>query len=424
MANNFSKQEMVAFEQVLEGFDDNLVLSKSVKIYNTEASEMERAGDTVWRPMPYIAQSFAGTDMTNNFRDSVQLSVPASISIARSSPFQLTARELRDAVHDKSLGAAATQKLASDINVALMNLAATSGTLVVKRSGPATGFDDVAACDATMNEQGVQMNDRSIALSTRDYNSMASDLAKRVVIQPNSPTLNAYERAFVGDIAGFTTLKLDYANRLTAAAGTTVTISGANQFYVPKATSTAVTGEVGNVDNRYQNVTIAVTGGAVKVGDCFTVADVFATHHITKGDTGQLKTFRITGIVTGSGGSGVVQISPPMISAQGGSDAERAYQNVTATPANGAAVTFLNTAGAQVNPFWHKDALEILPGNFVIPEAAGVAMMKSTTENGISLTMQKFVDIRTNNILFRFDTLFGVVNKQPQMSGIMLFNQT
>lgn len=422
MANAFSKEERVAFEDILEGFQDALVLSKNVSVYNTDSEMMERANDTIWRPQPYIAQSFSGTDMTSNFKDFTQLAVPATLGYSKSVPWTLTAKELRDALQEGRLGDAAKQKLASDINVALMTVAAQQGTLVVKRTSAASGFDDVAQADALMNEQGVQAFDRYLALSTRDYNGMASNLAARQTL--TGKPLTAYDKAYVGMVAGFETYKLDYATRLTAAAGTTVTVNGANQYYTPKATSTAATGETSNVDNRYQNLTIAVTSGTVKVGDCFTIAGVNALHHITKEDTGQLKTFRITGIVSGSGGSGVVTISPPIISAGGSTDAELEYKNVSATPANGAAITFLNTAAANVNPFWQKDALEILPGRYAVPSDAGTAVMRASTDQGIELVMQKFYDINTMKTKYRLDTLFGVVNKQPEMSGIILFSQT
>lgn len=422
MANAFSKEERVAFEDILEGFQDALVLSRNVSVYNTDSEMMERANDTIWRPQPYIAQSFSGTDMTSNFKDFTQLAVPATLGYSKSVPWTLTAKELRDALQEGRLGDAAKQKLASDINVALMTVAANQGTLVVKRTSAASGFDDVAQADALMNEQGVQAFDRYLALSTRDYNGMASNLAARQTL--NGKPLTAYDKAYVGMVAGFETYKLDYATRLTAAAGTTVTVNGANQYYTPKATSTAATGETSNVDNRYQNLTIAVSSGTVKVGDCFTIAGVNALHHITKEDTGQLKTFRITGIVSGSGGSGVVTISPPIISAGGSTDAELEYKNVSATPANGAAITFLNTAAANVNPFWQKDALEILPGRYAVPTDAGTAVMRASTDQGIELVMQKFYDINTMKTKYRLDTLFGVVNKQPEMSGIILFSQT
>jgi hypothetical protein len=422
MANSFSKEERVAFEDILSGFNDALVLSSLVTKYNTNGQQMERSSDTIWRPEPYIAQSFDGSDATSNFKDSTQLAVPATIGYQKHSTALLTAKELRDQLQENRLGQAAAQKLASDINVAVLTVASNQGTIVSKRTTAASGFTDVAEVDALMNEQGVMMSDRSYALSTRDYNGMAADLAARqTMIQ--IPT-EAYRRAYVGEVAGFQTYKMDYANRLTAAAGTTVTVNGANQYYTPKATSTAGSGEVSNVDNRYQNLTIAVGGGTVKVGDAFTIANVFAVHHITKQSTGVLKTFRITAIVSGSGGSGVVTISPPIISNGGSTDAEAQYKNVTATPANGAAITFLNTVTAAVNCFWHRDAIELLPASLAIPTDAGADIMRATTDQGVELVMQKQFDINTQKTKYRWDTLFGVAMLQPEMAGIQLFSQT
>ncbi len=422
MANEFSKEERVAFEDLMEGFHDALVLSNAVSIMSNNDTMMARSNDTIWRPMPYIAQTFDGEDQTANFGDNTQLSVPATLGFKKSAPWIMTALELRDALQEERLGQAAKQKLASDINVAVNSVAANQGTLVVKRTSAASGFDDVAEMEAVMNEQGIGMGDRYGALSTRDYNGMAGNLAQRQTLA--GKTLTAYEKAYIDNVASFELLKMDYTPRLTAAAGTTVTVNGANQYHTPVATSTAGTGEQSNVDNRYQNLTIGVVSGTVKVGDCFTIAGVNALHHITKEDTGQLKTFRITGIVSGAGGAGVVQISPAIVSNGGGTDAEAQYQNVSATPANGAAITFLNVADAYANPFWHKDAIELLPGRYAVPANAGAAVMRSSTDNGIEVVMQKFYDINTMKIKFRLDCFFGVVNKQPEMTGIMLFGQT
>lgn len=422
MANSFSKEERVAFEDILAGFNDALVLSSLVNKYNTSGEMMERSSDTISRPMPYIAQSYDGADATSNFGDNTQLSVPATIGYQKHSTALLTAKELRDLLQENRLGQAAAQKLASDINVSVLSVASNQGTIVAKRTTAAGGYADVAEADALMNEQGVAMDSRQFALSSRDYNGMASDLAARETMN-NIPT-EAYRRSYVGEVAGFQTFKMDYANRLTAAAGTTVTVNGANQYHTPAATSTAATGETSNVDNRTQSLTIAVTSGAVKVGDAFTIAGVNAVHHITKQDTGQLKTFRVTGIVSGAGGSGVVTISPAIVSNGGSTDAEAQYQNVTATPADGAAITFLNTADAPVNCFWHRDAIELLPASLAVPTDAGADIMRATTDQGVELVMQKQFDINTQKTKYRWDTLYGVAMLQPEMAGIMLFSQT
>jgi P22 coat protein - gene protein 5 len=196
-----------------------------------------------------------------------------------------------------------------------------------------------------------------------------------------------------------------------------VVVNGANQYYVPSATVQQADGVYTNVDNRYQTLNVTWTTPPA-VGDCFTIAGVDSVHHITKQDTGHLKTFRVTAV-----GTNTITITPPIISAQGGSRPEEQYQNVTATPANGAALTFLNTANAFANPFWEGEAMEIVPGRLVVPENAGVATMRGTTDDGIELVMSKQVGIGTLAVNYRFDCYYGVACKQPEMAGIILFGQ-
>lgn len=422
MSNAFSKEERVAFEDVLEKFEDYQILSKNVSKYETDQATMERTNDIIWRPEPYIAQSFDGTDASANFKNATQLSVPATIGYSKHSTAILSATELRDLLQEGRLGEAAVQKLSSDINVAVMNVAALQGTLVVKRTAAASGFDDVAQCEAIMNEQGVQSFDRYLALSTRDYNGMASNLASRSTMTGKPVT--AYEKAYVGTVASFETYKMDYAIRQAAAGGgagiTMDTRDAAVNYYTPKATSTAATGETSNVDNRYQSITVSSTTN-VAAGDAFTVATLNAVHHITKGDTGQLKTFRVISVDS----STTMTISPPMITAQGATDAELQYKNcVINTKASNSALVFLNTVAAAVNPFWHKDAIEILPGRYAVPSDAGVAVMRASTGQGLEVVMQKFYDINTMLTKYRWDVRFGVCMKQPEMAGIMQFSQT
>ena len=429
MANAFNKEEIVAFENLLEGFQDGLVLSKAANIYQTDQTQMARTDNVIWRPMPYVSTSIDGSAGTSiaatGFKDYTQLAVPAQINTTKTVSFQLTANDLRDALQEGRLYDAAKQKLASDVNVALL-AAAGQGTLFVKRAAAATGFDDVAQCDQIFNEQGIPSWDRYLALSSRDYNAAANNLSQASRSFGNTKSDSAYERAYVGMVSGFDTLKLDYATRKTAAAGGAAitcdtTVGGVNHVWTsPAATTTSSNGLVKiNVDNRTQQIVVSSTVN-VAAGDYFTIANVEAVHQITKTGTGSLKTFRVMSVDDGTH----LTISPPVFSAQGGSQAELMYQNcVVNTAAAAAAIVFLNTATNFVNPFWQKDALEILPGRLVVPSNAGVATMSATTDNGLQLTASKWFDINTNTEKFRVDCLFGVVNKQPQMSGVMMFSQ-
>jgi hypothetical protein len=423
MANSFSKEERVAFEDILEGFQDLLVLSRHVSVYNTDQTMMARTNNVIWRPMPYMAQSITstpGTTIAGSYQNMTQLSVPSTIGFSKTVPWTMTTLDLRDALQEGRLGESAKQKLASDINVAIMNTAAAQGTLVVPVSTAAGDYDDVALCDSIMNEQGVPDYDRFLGLSSRDYNGIAGNLSQASRSFGNAKSDRAYERSFVGMVAGFDTYKFDYANRIAAAAGGVTTIdtqNAAGNYLVPQATSTSVGGQI-NVDNRYQTVTVSNTVG-VAVGDCFTIDGVVAVHHITKQSTGQLKTFRVISITNGT----QMVISPGIISNQVASDASAQYKNVIVTPAAAAPINWLNTAASNINVFWQRDSLEILPGRYAVPSDAGTAVMRATTDQGVELVMQKFYDIDSMTIKYRLDTLFGVVNKQPEMSGILLFNQ-
>lgn len=427
MSNSFSKEERVAFEDLLEGFQDALVLSRHVNIYNTDQTMMERANNTIWRPQPYIAQSINSTPGTAipGYQGMTQLAVPATLGFSKTVPWEMTTLELRDALQEGRLGESAKQKLASDINIAIMNAAAGLGSLVVPINAAAGDYDDVALCDAIMNEQGIPDYDRFMALSSRDYNGLAGNLAAATRSFGNAKSDKAYERSYVGMVAGFETYKMDYANRqLAAGGGGSITIdtldAGSQANYAPQATSTAVGGQI-NVDNRFQTVTVSSTTN-VRAGDAFTIGGVQAVHQITKQSTGQLKTFRVVSVTN----STTMVITPPIIGAQGASptDAQKQYKNVeVVTPSNTAAITFLNVNSASVNVFWQRDSLEILPGRYAVPSDAGVAVMRATTDQGIELVMQKFYDIDSMTIKYRMDTLFGVVNKNPQMNGVLLFNQ-
>ena len=423
MANAFSKEEIVAFENILEGFNDALILSKNITVYNTNGVTMERARDTIWRPQPYIAQSFTrtvGSSISANVSTMTQLSVPSTLGFSQCSAWQMDALELRDALQEGRLGDSAKQKLASDINLSVMDLAAAQGTLVVPVSTAAGDYDDIALCDSIMNEQGVMAGDRYLALSSRDYNGMAGNLAISTRSFTGTKSSNAYERSFVGEVASFQTYKLDYANRCNDNSATrTIATNGSQVRYVPQATTNSVAGIL-NVDNRYQTVTVSSTTG-ILAGDAFTVTGLEAVHHITKRSTGQLKTFRVIEIVNGTS----MVISPPMIGANlTPTDAELQYQNIEVVSTSAtASLNFLNIAASNINPFWRKDSIELLPGRYAVPDGAGVDVLRASTDQGIELVMTKRFDPLTFQTLYTLDTLYGVVMTNPEMAGILIFNQ-
>lgn len=418
MSNNFSKEERVAFESILEGFNDALVISRNVAKFGTDGQLMERANDTIWRPMPYILNSqnrTVGSAVTP--QDATQLSVPSRLTEKKNVSWNMDALELRDALQEGRLGKAAYQRLASDINTKVRDVVSLQGTLVVPITGAAGDYDDIALADTIMNEQGVPEMDRYLALTTRDYNGLAGNLAGRQTMT-GKPT-SAYERSYVGMVAGFETYKIDAGKRITAAAGggsITIATNGAQVRYVPDN----VDANGNNVDNRYQTVTVSSTTNVV-AGDCFTIAGIESVHQITKESTGQLKTFRVISVNSGT----TMTISPPMIGANSTpTAAELAYKNINVASTSGtAAINWLNDNAAGANPFWFKDSIELLPGRYAVPDGQGVDVMRGTTDQGLEVVMGKKFDNSTFSSLYTLDVLYGVVNTNPEMNGIILFGQ-
>lgn len=428
MAINTPKTEMVAFDNFVAGFEDMLVIGREVETYRMPGSAQDQArySDKVWRPMPFNPAVYDGFDQSSNFGNITQLAVPVSVGQHKVTPITIGPKDGRDQANVDRYFRDAAMTLASQVNLSIFNTAVNNASLVSKRTTAASGFDDLAAMSAIMTEQGVPNADRKAFYSARDYLGMASQIAKPMT--SDSPLArSAYERAYIKSIGNFDLFENDQNKILPAASATGVTITNTQPlFYTPAAVTTDTDGNTTNIDNRRQVISIAVTSGTVKVGDAFTIAGVNSVHMVSKGDTGQLRTFRVTKIVTGAGGTGTVEITPPIISGGGASRSELEYKNVTATPANGAAITFLNTVAASANLFFVKGAIELIPGSYAVNPEDGwdVALRATTPTLGLPITYTRQGNINDLSVKARVEVDFGVGALNPQMIGIQLFGQS
>ena len=168
----------------------------------------------------------------------------------------------------------------------------------------------------------------------------------------------------------------------------------------------------GATDNPYAATTSLITNGwtaaaalRLNAGDTFTLAGVFSVNPETKQSTGVLQSFLVTAAVSSdAGGNATIIVSPAIIA--GG-----AYQNVTARPASGAALTITsgaaNTSYTQ-NLIWHKDAVVFVSPKQELPGGMDMAYQASLAdEGGISLRFVRGYDITLNRFISRFDVLWG-----------------
>mgnify|MGYP003440086213 CR=1 FL=1 len=419
MATSFTKEEQVMFDKVIEGFDDLLVISKGFETYDPlSAQEAVNAGDKFWVPAPMIGFSYDGFDQSANFDGMTQLNVPASVGYHKAIPKTLSAKNLRNTFAMDQMGRAAKQKLASDVNMACFNTAALYGSVFSKRASAASGYDDVADLDVRFTRIGVPQDGRKAFYSPSAMNAMAANLASRS--EDSKRSKDAYEQALIRhDVAGFEVFKNDQELSLAAATGGAILINGANQRTVPAATTTSA-GLTENKDNRYTD--LVVDGGTyanVKVGDAFTIAGVFEIHLITKQSTGVLKTFR----VIDKPAANTIRAYPAIIDAAEGSIGSKEYANVSATPADNAALTWLNTVAAPMNPFFRKEALILIPGSYAVDPEDGWSVMRATTDLGIGITYTRQGAIDDLSVKARWDIDFGTALLNPEMAGCQMFSQ-
>ena len=413
MANQFNREEIVLFEQVLEKFDTDNTTAKQARKFSQPGQMMQRTGNTVWRPMPMISTTTDGLDITGNLGSITQLSVPATLSTITNVPWEADAEEMRDPTYRDRKAESAAQALSASVNRAMANNVAVWGTLTVPVTAALSGYDDISLADALMRENDVD-TEKTMILNPRDYNLMGGDLAARTLMPRSERALST---TTIGPISGFNTFKTSFMPPTTAQAATP-TISGAQRF-VPASTSTASTGETENVDNRIMTLTVSATTG-LAAGDKFTIAGVNSLSHINKTDTGQLKTFSVISITDGTN----MVIAPPIIVGDGSSDAEDDYANVTAVAANAAAIVFLNTTAANTNIFFANDSIEVFGGHLAFGEdMAGVSVMRQVTDSGVEIIFAKQGSVLTGTATYRLTIFFGVTNLNPEMNGVLIGGQ-
>lgn len=184
--------------------------------------------------------------------------------------------------------------------------------------------------------------------------------------------------------------------------GGTPLVNGANQGLI----------NAGATDNPYAATTSLVTDGwtaaagvRLNQGDTFTIAGVYSVNPETKVSTGYLQSFVVNSQTSSDGsGNATIVISPAIIA--GG-----AYQNVTARPADNAALTITSGSASTTytnNLIWHKDAFTFVSPKQELPGGMDMAYQASLAdEGGVSLRFVRGYDITNNRFVSRFDILWG-----------------
>jgi hypothetical protein len=148
-----------------------------------------------------------------------------------------------------------------------------------------------------------------------------------------------------------------------------------------------------------------------RIGDVFTVANVFAVNPQTRQSTGSLQQFVVTADLNiTSTTTGTLTVSPAMYTSA------NALATINAFPVSGAALTFLGGSATQYpqNLIYHKDAITFATADLLLPQ--GVDMASRQVHNGISMRIVRQYDINNDRLPCRIDVLYGFSVIRPQMA--------
>ncbi len=424
-SNAFSKEEIVLFEKVLEGFNPNNITARQVQKFQPPGTAFERSSLTVHRPQPYISVNKDGLTLADSdFADTTQLTVPSTLnananapSDIKNVPFTMNAVELNDPLQRDRKATSAIQALSALVDKDVATEVAQKGTIFIKDSAAITTYNQVAAAEEQMLIRDVPiMNPRTMIMNPADYIGVSGNLAQRDAV-PTGVSLTAFERSQIPMIATFESFKANFqpTNVFTAAANWVI---NGTQFHTPLSTDSNGL----NVDNRTMTLTVDGGTGTVKLGDAFTIAGVNSVGMIHKNDTAQLQTFRI--IARNSATEW--EISPAIVtntSNGGQTQAELEYTNCSDAALNDAVIVFLNlTASKPSNIFFDNAAVEIVHGSLATMDldGAGVSTMRQATDSGIEILFAKGSDIKDLGTQYRLTAWFNANLLVPEMCGNLI----
>lgn len=154
-------------------------------------------------------------------------------------------------------------------------------------------------------------------------------------------------------------------------------------------------------------------------GDKFTIAGVFSVNPLSKQSTGRLQDFVATATTTSvTVNMATLPIAPPII-------ISGPLQNVSNSPANGAAITVwsANPAGGTlattVSPqslVFHPEAFAFVTADLEMPNGGAESSRVSSPQGGFSLRMAKQWDVRTDQNITRIDMLIGAATLQARLA--------
>lgn len=388
MANTIITPTMIAKEALMQ-VENNLVMGNIV--HRDYKKEFVKVGGTVniRKPVKFVASDGA----TRVNQDVTESNTSIAVDKRKHVSWLFSTQDLTLSIAEyseryiKPAAIALANKVDEDLCNLYVNLFAAAGTA---GTTPAT-FAALAAAGQKMDEMAIPKEGRYLVLNPAAEWSLADGL--KGVFQ-SEIVKEILREAYLGRIG-----KFDMAGDQNIVSHTKGVATG-----TPLVNGATQTGASLITDGWTASQT-----PILKAGDIFTLAGVYAVNPISKASTGTLQQFVATAAANSDGaGNSTIAISPSITTSG-------AYQTVSGSPADNAAITVVASHAA--NMAFHKNCHALVMVPLEMPD--GAAFKARETHNNISIRVVKDYDISADTDIIRLDILYGVKTIYPDL-GVRL----
>ena len=404
--NNLLTDDVIAKEG-LRLLKNNLVAAKCV--YRQYEKTFGKVGDTIRLELPYRVKAADGRQLVK--QPMVDQTIPFKIDKQHHVGLEYTVKDKTLDIKDfsnrylKSGMIQIANKIDRNILMTLKKAYHSSGSPGTRPGA----FIDYANAGAKQTTYAVPQDGMRHAVIDPFTSATLSDEVTKLFKE--SMVEQAYKKNYKGNVSEYSMYESQNLPKHTVGAyGGTPLVAG-----------TITNGSSVTTDGWTTSVT-----GLLKEGDVITFAGVYGVNPQSYETTGMLQEFVVTADVDSDGsGLATIPISPAMndgtattTNAEGASISLKAYQNVTALPADNAAISVMGTAGTtyEQNYLFHRDAIALAMIDLELPQSAVIKSRASDPETGLSLTLTGAYDINEQTEIHRIDAVYGTDLIYPDLA--------
>lgn len=398
MAQTVLTADIIAKEAVMI-LDNELVMAK--KVFRGYENEFDKkvngykVGETISIRKPTDFTVRDGAVM--NVQEVVEGKTTITVDKRKGVDFKFTSQDLTLKIGELSerVIKPAMIQLANQIDTDLMALYKDIPSWVGTPTPPINSYADFAKGPERMDEYANPTDGRVAVLSPADHWGL---LGSQTALYMQDVAKGAYRKGSLGEIGGVDTyMSQNVPTHTVGAAATASAVTDAPAGQGVLSTTYEATKDTGYM---YLS-TDGWDASTLKKGDVLEIADVYAVNPVTKATLAFKKQFVVLEDTVTASGDTAIKISPPIIPTG-------AFQNVSAAPTDGKAITKVGTGGTgyRQNLMFHKNAFALVSVPLISPP--GAVDVSRQTYKGTSVRVIPVYDGVNDESAWRLDVLYGV----------------